>query len=353
MISADSALRHSPARVEEVVATRPQVPPRRVLAQLLVGNQIQQAVYVAAKLGIADLLKGGPKTAGQLAKTAGADGNSLYRLLRVLAAFGVFVEDEQHRFASTPVAALLETGTASRAFALWSGGVSYQLFGCLEHSVRTGEPSFPKLFGAEFFEYLTQNPEAGDLFDELMSWHTAPVAPEVAAEDFSGVRTVVDVGGGRGELLAYILNTHQSIHGTLVDSARVLPAAKRFLNLAGVSERCTVMSGDIFNELPQGQDIYILKSVLHGLSDAKAIELLSRCCGAMRADSRLLLIEFVMPEGNAPFPGKLMDLLMLIGCEGRERTQEEFTALFNGSGLRQTGITTTRCAYSIIRAKIP
>lgn len=333
-------------------AAAPNINPRRALAQILVGNQIQQAVYVAAKLGIADLLKDGPKSISELAAAAGADTKSLYRLLRVLAAFGLFVEDDQRCFASTPVAALLEKGTASRAFALWSGGVSYQVFGSLEHSVRTGEPSFDRLFGAEFFDYLSQNPEVGDLFDELMSWHTGPVAPEVAAVDFTGARMVVDLGGGRGELLACVLNTHPSINGVLVDHARVIPAAKRLLEKAGVAERCTFMSGDIFTSVPRDGDVYILKSVLHGLSDTRAIDLLVRCREAMSPLSKLLIVEFLMPQGNTPFPGKLMDLLMLVGCHGRERTQEEFTSLFDAAGLRQTGLTTTRCAYSIIQAQI-
>jgi hypothetical protein len=325
--------------------------PRRALAQILVGNQVQQAVYVAAKLGIADLLQDGPKAISELAAAARADAKSLYRLLRVLAAFGFFVEDEQHCFVSTPLGALLEKGTASRAFALWSGGVSYQVFGSLEHSVRTGEPSFERLFGAEFFDYLSQNPEVGDLFDDLMSWHTGPVAPEVAATDFAGTRTVVDLGGGRGELLACVLNTHQSLHGVLVDRAQVVPSAKRLLEKAGVADRCSIMVGDIFTSIPQGGDVYILKSVLHGLSDTKAIRLLNRCREAMSPLGKLLIVEFVMPQGNAPFPGKLMDLLMLVGCHGQERTQEEFTRLFDAAGFRQTGLTTTRCAYSIIQAQ--
>src|ERR1019366_5083463 len=127
--------------------------------------------------------------------------DSLYRLLRAVTGFGVFSEINPGCFALTPVADLLESGTSSCAFALWSGGVNYQVFGALEYSVRTGKPAFEHLFGMEFFDYLHANPETGKLFDELMSWHTEPVAAAVAAHDFTGVNTLVDVGGGRGELM--------------------------------------------------------------------------------------------------------------------------------------------------------
>ena len=137
----------------------PVIPPRSVLAQMLVGNQVQQAIYVAAKLGIPDLLKSGPKKISELARAAGAHQNSLYRLLRALTGFGVFSELEPGWFELTPVAALLESGTSSCAFALWSGGVSYQVFGDLEYSVRTGKPAFEHLFGMEFFDYLHADPQ--------------------------------------------------------------------------------------------------------------------------------------------------------------------------------------------------
>src|SRR6185437_3273452 len=183
-------------KAQRPVAHAPVMPPRRLLAQMLVGNQVQQAIYVAAKLGIADLLKSGPKDIAALARATGAHQDSLYRLLRALTGFGVFAELEPGRFERTPVAALLETGTPGRAFALWSGGISYQVFGALEHSVRTGQPAFEHLFGMEFFDYLHAHPQTGKLFYELMSWHTEPVAAEMAAYDFNGAGVLVDVGGG-------------------------------------------------------------------------------------------------------------------------------------------------------------
>lgn len=327
------------------------VPPSLALARMLQGNQLQQAIYVAAKLGIADLLSNGPKDSADLAAATDANPEALYRLLRALAGFGVFTEDADRRFALNPMGALLQSGPQFlRSFALWSGGVSYQAFGGLEQSVRTGDPAFETLYGMDFFAYLDHHPESGDVFDEMMSRHTAPVARAVAGYDFAGVGTVVDVGGGRGELVATVLRQHPAMRGVLVDHPRVLERARRVLEAAEVADRCTTVPGDILQSVPSG-DGYMLKSVLHGLNDDDAVRVLANCRRAMRPDSVVLLVEFVIPLDDTPFPGKLMDLLMLVGCHGRERTADEFCALLAAAGWRMTNIVPTKHAYSIIEGK--
>jgi SAM-dependent methyltransferase len=320
--------------------------------QLLVGNQLQQAVHVAARLGIADLLAGGPRAAEELAREAGADPGALRRLLRALAALGVFAEEAGGSWALTPAAELLRAGQpgSMRAFALWSGGVSYRVFGALEHSVRTGEPAFDRLFGAEFFEYLAAHPEDGAVFDEMMSWNTAPLAPLVAARGFAGTETVVDVGGGRGELVAGLLRAHPGMRGVLFDHPRVGPRAAAWLQAAGVADRCRVVCGDMLESVPPGGDAYLLKSVLHGLDDEAAARVLRNCRRAMHGGGRLLLVEFVLPPGNEPFPGKLMDLLMLVGGRGRERTEEEFRSLLAGAGFLLADLVPTPYGLSVIEA---
>lgn len=340
-------------RPESAAMNVPAAPSRRVLAQMVLGNQVQQAIYVAAKLGIADLLKGGPKTSDELALSTGADSTALSRLLRALAGFGLFAQDDEGRFELTPLASLLQTGTPNsvRTFALWSGGVSYRAFGGLEYSVLTGKPAFEHIFGMGFFEYLSKNQEVGDLFAELMSLHTAPIAPVVAAYDFSGVDTVVDIGGGRGDLLVAILSAHPRMRGVLVDSPQVIQSAEKVLEDAGVTERCELVAQDIFQGVPGGGDCYLLKSVIHGLGDQQSVSLLTSCRRVMKETGKLLLVEFVIPEGNEPSPGKLMDLLMLVGCDGRERSREEFESLLTASGFRLCKITETRQAYSIIEAE--
>ena len=297
-------------------------------------------------------MKSGPKEISELARAAGAHQDSLYRLLRALTGFGVFSELEPGWFELTPVAALLETGTSGCAFALWSGGVNYQVFGALEYSVRTGKPAFEHLFGMEFFDYLHANPQTGKLFDELMSWHTEPVAAALAAHDFAGVDILVDVGGGRGELLAAALNAYPEMQGVLADHPRVAQTAReRYLESAGVANRSRIVYGDIFEFVPSGGGVYLLKSVLHGLGDDRAKMLLANCHKAMTDNAKLLLVEFVMPKTNDLFPGKLMDLLMLVGGPGRERTESEFHQLLAAAGFRLTNIQTTKYAYSFIQAE--
>jgi cyclopropane fatty-acyl-phospholipid synthase-like methyltransferase len=320
---------------------------------MLLGNRVQQAIHVAAKLGIADLLADGPMSADALANATGAHPGGLYRLLRALTGFNIFAQDAEGRFELTPLAELLQTNPRSkRAFALWSGGVNYRLFGELEYSVMTGEPAFDHLFGTEFFDYLAQNPETGYLFDEFMSRQTAPVGPVIAAYDFTGDNVVVDVAGGRGELVAAILAAHPEMRGVLIDEQRVIDGARRVLSAAGVADRCETICGDITKSVPQGGDVYILKSVVHSMTDHDAAQLLTKCKQAMNEGGKLLLVELVMPAGNEPHPARLMDLLMLAGTHGGyERTEEQFRALFADAGLQLTNLLHTKYAYSIIEAR--
>lgn len=330
------------------------ISPGRQLSQLLLGNRVQQAVYVAARLGVADMLADGPRTIEDLGNGTGAHAESLRRLLRALATYGVFAEDDDGRWRSTPVADVLRSGTreSKRAFALWSGGVSYRLFGDLEYSVRTGKPAFDRMFGMEFFEYLEENPDVGRLFDEFMSRQTAPMGPVLAGHDLTGVSTVVDVAGGRGQLLAAVLDAHPAMRGVLFDRPRAVADAEDTLRAAGVADRCTLVNGDYMDCVPAGGDAYVLKNIVHGLDDAAAARVLENCRRAMTDGARVLLVEFVIPPGNDPFPGKVMDLLMLVGSHGgRERTEAEFRDLFAAAGLRLSGVTSTRYAYSIIEGR--
>jgi len=340
--------------VHRVVTDVPQPPPGAVLAQLIAGNRLQQAVYVAAKLGIADLLADGPRTTADLAQAAGAHGPSLYRLLRALASLGIFAEEEDGRFSLTPLAALLQSGVPGslRTMALFSGDITYQAFGALQHSVRTGESGFRHVYGVGLFEYLEAHPDLGAVFDEFMTRQTAPAAPAVvAAYDFAGVDTLVDVGGGHGELLAAVLAAHPEMRGVLFDQPHVVAGARGRLESAGVADRCQVVGGDLFAAVPSGGDAYVLKGVVHGWDDAQAAAMLQNCRRAMAAGGKLLLVDFVVPPGNAPFPGKLLDVWMLVASEGgRERTAAEFGALLQAAGFQQTRIIPTAAQLSVIEA---
>jgi hypothetical protein len=328
--------------------------PGRVLSQILVGNRVQQAVHVAAKLGVADLMVDGPRPVEELADSCGADRDGLHRLLRMLASSGVFAEDSDGRFGLTPIGDLLRSGTpqSKRAFALWSGGISYQLFGMLEQSVLTGRPAFDDAYGMEFFEYLEKHPDVGELFDGFMSRQTAPMGPVLAVYDLTGVAKMVDVAGGRGELLSAVLAAHPDMRGVLVDRERALDGAAAVLRAKGVADRCTTVCGDYLDGVPPGGDAYLLKNIVHGLDDERAARVLANCRAAMNPGGRVLLVEFVIRQGNDPSPGKLMDLLMLVGSHGgRERTEPEFTTLLAAAGFGPPSITTTKYGYSVIEAR--
>jgi len=332
----------------------PDVAAQRTLSQLLMGNRIQQAIYVAAKIGIADLLKNGPKTAADLASAIDCNSDAVYRLLRALAGYGIFAEEEDHRFALTPMARLLQSGSRGslKAAALWSGTIAYPVFGGLEYSVRTGLPTFDQIFGAEFFEYLAANPDLGALFDEFMARQTAMLVSSLPAlYDFSGTEIVADIGGGRGELLAAILRSNPGTRGLLLDQPRVIAKAAMYLEEAGVSSRCQTIAGNLSEGVPYGADLYLLKSIVHSGSDETAITWLRNCRRAMTDQGRLLLVEYVIPSGNDPHPGKMMDVLMLLGTHGgRERTEGEFKSLLAAADFSLARIIPTETFYSVIEA---
>jgi hypothetical protein len=329
--------------------------PEKAMIQMLVANRIQQAIYVAAKFGIADLLRDGPKRSSDLARTAGLHPGALYRLLRALAAYGIFAECEPNQFTLTPLASMLQKGVPGslHPVALWNGSMAYQVFSGLEYSVRTGEPSFDHMFGMEFFDYLSNHPDTGALFDEFMARQTAAVAAAAPiAYDFSDIQILVDVGGGRGELIAAVLRSNPRMRGVLFDRPSVADAARSFLLSAGIADRCAVEYGDISNSIPVGGDAYLLKSIVHSDPDDKVVQLLKKCRAAMNATGRILLIEYVIPPGNDPHPGKLMDVLMLLGTHGgHERTQSEFQSLLASAGFRLTRVVPTDSFYSIIEGR--
>jgi hypothetical protein len=326
--------------------------PRRALAQMLAGNQVQQAIYVATRLGVPDLLCDGPRASDDLASEIGADHDSLHRLLRALTGFGVVAAADDGRFELTAVGELLRADRpgSMRALALWSGGIRYRAFGELEHTVRTGEPAFERLAGTDFWSYLAQDRDARRLFDEMTNVHTAPIAPVVAQYDIPEGATVVDVGGGRGDLIAAVLVARPDLRGTLVEHPGALAGARAQLAGAGVAGRCEVIGADVVESVPASGDLYLLKNVVHGMADEPATRVIRNCVAAADQGARILLIELVIPDGNGFSPGKLMDLLMLVGGNGRERTEAEFERLLGAGGARLERVSATRWGYNLIEA---
>ncbi|HTC23172.1 MAG TPA: methyltransferase [Gemmatimonadales bacterium] len=327
--------------------------PFEAMRQMIGGCLGSQLAYVAAKLGIADRLADGPKTAAQLAAAVGAHPSSLYRVLRALAAFGVFAEDADGRFSLTPLGGPLRRSAPDslHAYALLWGDTFWPAWGSLLHCVRTGQTAFDHLYGMDPFEYLRQHPQAAEVFDEAMSNLTRIQATAVlAAYDFSGIGSLVDVGGGKGTLLAAVLRSHPEMRGVLYERPEVLPAARKALEAEGVLARCELKRGDFFASVPEGGDAYMLKDVVHDWDDEQASLILANCARAMGAQSRLLVIERGLPPGNVMGAGKIVDVVMLAITGGRERTEPEYADLLSHAGLRVARVVPTTREPTVIEA---
>lgn len=330
------------------------VPPQAQMNQLLTGYWISQAIYVAAKLGLADLLTTGPRSANDLAQATKADAQSLFRLLRALASVGVFAEDGQGRFTTTLLAECLrsDVGGSQRALAIMCGEEHYRAWGDLLFSVQTGKPAFDKLYGMPVFDFLSKNPEQAKVFDAAMvGVHGRETAAMLDAYDFSDIGTLADIGGGNGSLVTTVLNRHTAIRGILYDMPSVIERAKGNLQAAGLAERCKVVGGNFFESVPTGADAYLMRHIIHDWDDEKATSILQNVHRAMGTNGRLLVVEGVIPPGNDPSFGKLLDLTMLVIPGGKERTEEEYRKLFKAGGFRLTRIVPTKAEVSVIEGK--
>jgi hypothetical protein len=325
--------------------------PAAALLQLMTGYWRSQATYVAAKLGVAELVAGGACSIHELAAATGTHGPALHRLMRALASVGVFAV-EDGRYALTPIGALLQTGTmeSMHALAVMYNEEQYRAWGDLLHGVRTGAVPFEHVYGMPVFEYFATNAEPGRVFNDAMTSWSSHVAGAVATSyDFSQLGTVVDIGGGHGALLASILQRQPNCRGVLFDLPHVVATAGQPLRAAGVDDRCDLIGGDFFiGPLPADGDAYVLAQILHDWDDDRSLAILTQCRRMMTATSRLLVVEFVIPPGNQPSPGKWLDLHMLVMASGRERTATEFTNLFRAAGFTLTDVVSTPTGLSVI-----
>lgn len=306
------------------------------MLNLINGFQVTQAIRVAATLRIADHLKDGARSAAELASLTESNADALYRLLRALAAVGVFHEGEDRSFTLTPMGDCLRSDSAT-PIGGWAEHVGnphfWQAWGHLLHSVRTGENAFQDLHGMDVWQYRFKNPEANTIFNRAMTHLSRGGAETVlGAYDFSSFRHVVDVGGGHGAMLAAILSACPQARGTLFDQPQVVADARSNLERRGIIDRCTIVAGSFFDAAPEGGDAYLMRHVIHDWEDAEAIMILKTCRRAMNESARLLLIERNVAPPNEQPATKFSDLNMLVSPGGRERTQEEYASLFHASG---------------------
>jgi O-methyltransferase domain/Dimerisation domain len=332
--------------------------PQAEMRSLIAGYWVSRLIYVAARLNLADLMKDGPHTADELARRAGVNGPALYRMLRTLSSYGVFTETRGRRFKLTPLGSTLRSDAPAsmHGFALFLiGSPVWNAWEDLEFSVRTGQLPFDRMYGMPFYQYLNEHPENLKIFGEAMTSLSGTENPEFASafqkvNTRGHVRTLVDVGGGFGSLLALILKKNAGLNGVLFDLPSVIERARkdRHLTAAGIAGRCSFAGGDMFESVPKGCDAYVMKYILHNWDDEHCVQLLTNCREAMNPGGRILVADSVVPPAETPDWGKLLDIQMMVVVPGKERTKEEFAALFKRAGLRLTRIIPTNCPLSLV-----
>jgi hypothetical protein len=329
------------------------LPPPAAMFTLIMGRWVSRLIYVAAKLELADRLKHGPRTVEELATAAEVQAPALYRVLRALASVGIFAETKDKRFKLTPLGVTLQKAVpgSMRAAALMLGEKYWEdAWAELLHGIKTGEMPFLKAHGIPPFEYLEKHPEDLKIFGETMTSVSSTENPAIAAAyKFSGIRTLVDVGGGNGSLLARILKANPKLKGVLFDQPSVISRATqdRYVTVKGIAERCTLESGDFFEGVPKGGDAYLMKRTLHDWDDERCAKILANCRAAMSEKGKVLVVDAVIAPGNEPDRGKLLDLQMLV-IGGHERTKQDFATVFKDARLKLTRVVPTKCPLSIV-----
>lgn len=313
---------------------------------------LTKPLYVAARLGIADQLAEGPAHVDELARRTGAHAPSLYRLLRALASAGIFAEGPSHVFQNTTLSELtVDSPHSLRPFILWINDPRHDhLYESLLHCVQTGETAVSAVTGKPVWEWLQSQPDLHAIFNRAMTSNASHLhRAAVEAYEFSGIGTLVDVGGGHGQLLINILKTWPGVNGIVFDLPGVCDGAKDNVATHDLASRCRVESGDFFREVPAG-DAHIMSFIIHDWHDEPAGAILRNIHRAQPAHGRVILVENVIPAGNDPNFGKLIDIEMLALANGRERRAEEFGALFAAAGYRLSRIVPTASPCAVIEA---
>lgn len=333
------------------------VPPQAQIQELVGGFWKTRAIHAAVRLGLADLMGNGPRSAAELAARCGAKADAVHRLLRALVSIGVCFDADGGRFGLTPVGETLRADSpgSMRSMVLHMSEMMWESWSHLDESVRTGKTARELAGQSAAFEFLDANPEEAAIFNTAMAQFTRRVAAAaVQAYDFSAIATMVDVGGGYGQLLATILRANPKMRGVVFDMEHAAEGARRELAAAGVAGRCEVVVGDFFKEVPAGADAYIMKSIIHDWNDERSISILRNCRRAAGTAARVLLVERVMPERIQVAPEDqstaMLDLNMLVGAGGRERTKAEFAKLFEAASLKLVRIVPTAAGMAVIEA---
>jgi ubiquinone/menaquinone biosynthesis C-methylase UbiE len=341
----------------DVIVDRQRIDKARDFIKLINDGAMSQAAGAAAELGIADLLASGPKHVDELAHATACHAPSLHRLLRALVSLDLCAEGKDGAFALTPLGSLLRSDTphSLRSWTILCNKYLGPLLGKLVHSLRTGQSARGPVGGATGFAELERDDQAALIFNGAMAELTTLIASEVVRRyRFDGMRSIVDVGGGYGALLAAVLEAQPGARGALLDLPHAIEGARKHLAASGLDQRCEFIAGDFFESVPAGADAYLLKAVLHDWDDERSVLILRNCRRAIPREGKLLVIERVVPERFEAcwlhHAIARMDLTMLVGFAGRERTETEFRQLLASSGFELTKVTATSLDYAVIEA---
>ena len=314
--------------------SRPPESPRQQLFSLTQGFKTTQALYVAAKLGVADHLQQGPQRAEEIAKEVGANPKALFRLLRHLAALEIFTQDKSGKFGLTPLSEMLRTDhpESMRYGVIFTGEENYKAAGNLLHAVRTGETAFDNLYGKGHFDWLAEHTDSSSTFNKAMAQSLRRQANPVESYDYSGKHVIIDVGGGRGDLISSVLVANPSMKGILYDLPQGSAEARSLLKAKGVEDRCSIKNGSFFDSIPAGGDVYVMSRILHDWPDNKVATILGNCRKAIKEDGTLLIRDNVLSDRAERPDATQLDLTMLIMTGGMERTESEWRSLLQSSG---------------------
>jgi O-methyltransferase domain/Dimerisation domain len=330
------------------------LPPHVQIIQMGTAYWVSQFVYTVATMRLADHLADGPRSSAELATITNSNPRAFHRFMRTLASLGI-VTQEGDRFTLTPLGAALKSDApgAARSTVLAMGGAAFRsAFAEFQYSLETGKTAFEKVCGIPVFDYLAQHPQEAALFSEAMvGIHGAEPPAVAAAYDFSRVSTIVDVGGATGNMLGHILKRYPQPHGILFDRPHVVTEAPALLRAHGVEGRVSIERGSFFERVPIGGDAYILSHIIHDWNEEQCLTILGNCRKAMKMGAKLLIVEFVLPEGDTPHFGKVLDMVMLTVPGGEERTAPEYGALLAAAGLKMTRVVPTASDVSIVEAE--
>jgi len=326
-----------------------ELPPQVQLMKYIVGKWISKPIYVAAELGIADMLAEGSKSIEELAQASQSHSPSLYRMMRALASVGIFCETENKWFELTPMAECLKNGAMRSVALLFNSDWSDKAWGYFMDSVKTGNTAFEKAHGMPVSDWLEKNPQAAEVFNEANAIKAASSHRAIVdVYDFSDINTLTDVGGGIGALMAEILIANPLMNGVVADIPSVIRKARKIIRSRGIEDRCELVECDFFKTIPAGSDGYLMSHILHDWSAEQCKTILKNCHKAMKPESKLLIVEMIVPPGNEPSVAKLLDLEMLVTTGGRERTEKEFKILLESSGFKLSRTITTNESICVI-----